>query len=270
MSIINLTEITWKEFENLEKEKTIGTIVLSPIEEHGLHLPLGTDYIIANDIFLETIKRLDKKNSGYNYLIYPSFAIGYNNSISNFPGTFCFRINTIKEILIDLIENYIRNNVKKIIIFNHHLDLGQIKAIQEVKQWIMKKNKVVILDITSSIMYSENRLESHEEETEIHADIRETSFMLYRYPEKVKTIYKNLPEKKLDIKNFFREGKTYFTESGITDGYIGNPAQATYEIGEKNYENMINEILTVIDEYIEKNTDFKISKKIQSIFKFIR
>lgn len=266
MSIINLTDINWKEFEILNKKKSIGTIVLSPIEEHGPHLPLGTDYIIANDCFFNIINILEEKNPDYNYLIYPSFALGYNKSISDFPGTFCIRIETIKNLLIDIIENYIKNNIRKVVVFNHHLDLGQIKAIQQAKLWVEEKYNVSILDLSSSIIYSEI---SEKYEEEIHGDIRETSFMLYRYPHLVKSIYKNLPNRKLDIKKFYKEGNIYFSQMGIKEGYIGNPRKATYENGKKYYEMMMKKMEQIISKYIENKKVPEISLEIKKILNFI-
>lgn len=39
----NIMEMTWKEIDEVNKAKGILCITVAPIEEHGLHLPLGTD-----------------------------------------------------------------------------------------------------------------------------------------------------------------------------------------------------------------------------------
>ncbi|APR01939.1 creatinine amidohydrolase family protein [Clostridium botulinum] len=83
MSILNMEKITWKEILNLDKDKSVILVALSPIEEHGPHLPLGTDYIAAKDLLKATIDSLEKQNNLYNYIIYPSLPIGYNELSRN-------------------------------------------------------------------------------------------------------------------------------------------------------------------------------------------
>ncbi len=60
--IIQLEELTWKQIEKLDKKKTILFIPISPLEEHGPHLPVGTDLLTSRDAAKEAIKTLNKKN----------------------------------------------------------------------------------------------------------------------------------------------------------------------------------------------------------------
>lgn len=41
MKVIQLEEMSWKQIEELDNEKTIFFIPVSPLEEHGPHLPVG-------------------------------------------------------------------------------------------------------------------------------------------------------------------------------------------------------------------------------------
>ncbi len=41
MSIFNMEKVTWKDIHNLDKDKSAVFVALSPIEEHGPHLPLA-------------------------------------------------------------------------------------------------------------------------------------------------------------------------------------------------------------------------------------
>ena len=66
MSILKMEQITWSEIENLDKKKSVVLVALSPIEEHGPHLPLGTDYISAKDLLKSVVNNLEKQNKEYN------------------------------------------------------------------------------------------------------------------------------------------------------------------------------------------------------------
>ena len=56
--IIKLEELNWKEIEELEKDKAIFFLPISPLEEHGPYLPVGTDLLMSQDAAVESIKIL--------------------------------------------------------------------------------------------------------------------------------------------------------------------------------------------------------------------
>ncbi len=41
--MIKFEELNWKELDEFDREKTVFFLPISPMEEHGPHLPLGTD-----------------------------------------------------------------------------------------------------------------------------------------------------------------------------------------------------------------------------------
>ncbi len=47
ISIIEFSELNWKQIDELPKEKTVFFLPISPMEEHGPHLPVGTDFLTA-------------------------------------------------------------------------------------------------------------------------------------------------------------------------------------------------------------------------------
>ncbi|QRI53346.1 MerR family transcriptional regulator [Clostridium botulinum] len=82
------------------------------------------------------------------------------------------------------------------VIVNHHLDLGHIKAIENAKDILNKGCSLKVLEVASSIIYSQSEKENAKivnsdlgMEREIHANVRETSFMLFKHPELVKDCY---------------------------------------------------------------------------------
>jgi hypothetical protein len=51
--MIKFEELNWKELDALDREKTIFFLPISPMEEHGPHLSLGTDLFSARDAAAE-------------------------------------------------------------------------------------------------------------------------------------------------------------------------------------------------------------------------
>ncbi|HCL4438941.1 creatininase [Clostridium botulinum] len=270
MSILNMEKITWKEILNLDKDKSVILVALSPIEEHGPHLPLGTDYIAAKDLLKATIDSLEKQNNLYNYIIYPSLPIGYNESIMNYPGTVFFKSETIENILIDLGESISRAGFKKMVIVNHHLDLGHIKAIENAKDILNKVCSLKVLEVASSIIYSQSEKENAkivnsdlDMEREIHADVRETSFMLFKHPELVKDCYNTLDSIYMDMKEFIKSSERCWRRYGIEEGYIGSPAKGSKEKGEVQFEDMIKNTVELIFKFLQYGYVPELSKEIK-------
>jgi creatinine amidohydrolase len=66
---------------------------------------------------------------------------------------------------------------------------------------------------------------------EIHADVKETSFIQYRYPHLLKGDADQLPPVFIDINEGLRKGHSTFKEMGVQAGYIGSPSRSTDEYG---------------------------------------
>ncbi|MHB9928302.1 creatininase family protein [Clostridium botulinum] len=270
MSIVNMERITWKEIDNLDKDKSVIFVALSPIEEHGPHLPLGTDYISAKDLLKAVIDNLEKQNNAYNYIIHPSFPIGYNECVMNYPGTISFKSKTIENIIVDLGESISRAGFKKMVIVNHHLDLGHIKAIENAKDILNKECSLKVLEVASSIIYSQSKKENAkivrndlDMEREIHADVRETSFMLFKHLELVKDCYSTLEPIYMDMKEFIKSDGRCWREYGIEEGYIGSPAKGSKEKGKVQFEDMVKNTVELIFKFIQYGYVPELSKKIK-------
>lgn len=267
MSIFKMEKMTWKEVESLDKDKTVALVALSPIEEHGPHLPLGTDYISARELLNAVVNNLEIQNENINYLIHPSFPLGYNECVMNYPGTISFRAETVKNVIVDFGESISRSGFKKMVILNYHLDLGHIKAILSAANILEERCALKVLEAASSIIYSG---EEGEASKEIHADFRETSFMLYKYPELVKECYKNLEPVYLDVEQFVKNGGRCWRQYGIKDGYIGSPAKATKESGKIQFRQSVECITELIMNFIERDYIPELSNGIKTAMSHMR
>lgn len=271
MSILKMENMIWKEIRELDKGKSVIIAALSPIEEHGPHLPLGTDYILAKDFLDDVVNRLEEKNNEYNYIMHPPFPVGYNECVMNYPGTISYKAKTIENLIIDFGESIKRSGFSKIVLVNHHLDLGHIKAIENAKEVLSNEFDVEILEVASSIICCENpdkfiksSIEGIEMENEIHADFRETSLMLYKHPELVKDCYNKLKPTYMNIKEFIKNGKRYWEEWGIEEGYVGSPSKSSKEAGEKIFNDSVENIIYLILEFVENNNIPQLSKNIKN------
>jgi creatinine amidohydrolase len=125
-----MAEMTWPEIEEMVNQKAIVLIPVGVIEEHGPHLPHGTDIFVAYTQAHDVWEHLKKKNIAS--VIAPPFYWGGIKALTRqFPGTFTSRPETIVAIVNDILASLDRAGFLKAILFNSHGDDLHIKALHE-------------------------------------------------------------------------------------------------------------------------------------------
>lgn len=125
-----MAELTWVEIERLAKEVAIVLVPVGVIEEHGPHLPLGTDIYLA---YAQAHDVRDVLNEmGISSVIAPPFYWGGIKAIpKEFPGSFPCRKEVIIEMLKDILGSLNNAGFTKVVFFNNHGDGEHIEAILE-------------------------------------------------------------------------------------------------------------------------------------------
>ena len=239
-----LLNLTWMELEALDKNHSIVLVPLSPIEEHGPHLPLGTDIFGAQDIAETAAGYLCEKNPLLQVVLSPTIPLGCAPITADFPGTISLRGKTLFHLLVDFCSSLAKSGFKYIIITNHHLDSVHLKAIMEAIETVTEKFQIKIIETASRILYSGIIIDEIVEgqqlglsmKTEVHADVRETSYIKYRYPHLLKQTSEHLPPVLINVSDGLKKGFKTFKAMGAEQGYIGSPALATEKLGKIHLE----------------------------------
>lgn len=82
-----LSDLSWVEVEALNKDQTCVLVPLSPIEEHGPHLPLGTDIFGARDIAELAARNCCADNPEVQLVLTPFIPLGCAGITADFPST---------------------------------------------------------------------------------------------------------------------------------------------------------------------------------------
>jgi creatinine amidohydrolase len=104
-------ENTWKEIEDAGVRTAVVTV--GSTEQHGTHLPLSTDTLIAEHFARAVAERLGA------YLT-PSIPIGQSQDWLDFPGTLSFSPETMKGIITDIVESLVTTGFTTIIFVSIH------------------------------------------------------------------------------------------------------------------------------------------------------
>ena len=242
--IRQLEEMSWKHIDALDRKKTIFFLPISPLEEHGPHLPVGTDLIIARDAAKEAIKILQKKNPELTYVLMPSIPIGYARVGSDFPGTVSTDVKTVKNTVYSICASLAKHGFHYVLICSYHMELGHLKGIYQGMEKAKRLHQMKIYEPQGPYFYNGEVLKREpklgfDTQKEVHGCFRETSLMKYQYPYLVDESYKNLQSIYIDLSSPRVIGKT-FKELGIKDGYVGSPARADTDYGRWFFQETVN------------------------------
>lgn len=239
-----MADMNWTE---IEKKGQAGVPVLFPlgvIEQHGPHLPLGTDIYFSYAV-CKRIK-VELEELGKDCLIAPPYYWGINHCTNAFPGTFSLKPETMKLVLLDIFSNLHQFGFDKIYCINEHGDTLHVQTILEaIKQantdfqmeikLVLEPYELPLYQLSGTeeyllvdgAEYPNESFDEKEDAFEIHAGAYETAAMNYFYPGVPnKKLAETLPDYSLN-----NESMTQWLEGGeaarkvVPLGYAGNPAQ---------------------------------------------
>jgi creatinine amidohydrolase len=244
IKIIKFEELSWKKIQELNKNKTIFFLPISPLEEHGPHLPVGTDLLTVRETANEAIRILNNKKPELNYILLPAIPVGYCKFNTDFPGSISVSGKIVRDIIYSVGSALGNHGFKYLIICTIHMAVGHLKGIYSAMKKLESDFSIKICEPWGPFFHN-NEIEKREPKLgfdtkkEFHAGFRETSLMKYQYPYLVDESYKNLQSIYRDMNSPRVLGKS-FKQLGLKDGYIGSPARADADYGRWFFNETVN------------------------------
>jgi creatinine amidohydrolase len=196
-------------------------------EQHGPHLPLGSDTII--------VERLaDDLSAEFGVLRAPTLEYGVNvMTEKSFAGNASLRRKTLHRALNDLVDTWEASGVREFILLTAHEHDPHLEALATV---ISSGARVRAVDIFG--MDLRDLLEGQTEP--MHGDEVDTSLILYLAPELVRMDLAQDYMMSRDELRRYRRGWLRIPEE--SPGSIGRPRLATAEKGRVLYERIHNQV----------------------------
>jgi len=176
-------EIHWPDLSGAQAERWIAVLPLAATEQHGPHLPFGTDVLIAQ-AYLARVHELLPANVPATFL--PLQPIGISTEHLNFPGTLTLPAETALKSWMAIGQSVARAGVKKLVMVTSHG--GNSAAMTLVAQDLRAHHGLLAVTTSWSRLSSPSELFSADELRHgIHGGGVETSIMLARYPQHVRS-----------------------------------------------------------------------------------
>lgn len=112
-----LTELKSNEAAALDKEKTIVVLPVGAHEQHGRHLPIGTDTIILQGVLKSFGERVP---DDMEILVLPAVTVGKSNEHMSFCGTMTLSLETLLHVVRDMAKSTARHGFQKFVMLNSH------------------------------------------------------------------------------------------------------------------------------------------------------
>jgi creatinine amidohydrolase len=251
---ILMHELTWPEIEAHVKHG--NDIVLIPVgatEQHGLHLPLGVDAMVAARV-------AEDSGRAAGVLVTPPIWSGWSPHHLAYSGTISLRPETLTAVVVDTCRSLIHHGFNKLVIVNGHrianlppLQIAAGRVRNTTGAYCAVVDPIFVAETVGRRIFGEGKLG--------HADELETSHMIHLYPELVhmEKAVKNPPHIRqfhcIDpyVANIDRvyAPPTMATYREATDhafGTGGDPSESTAEKGREYHEGLVQNMVKLIEE----------------------
>jgi creatinine amidohydrolase len=231
---VRLQDLTWKEAAAVLTPETIVMIPLGAAsKEHGPHLKLGNDLLIAEYLTKEVMARTAVVVAPVvDYNFYPAFV--------EYPGATSLRLETARNLIVDICRGLAHFGPRKFYVLN--TGVSTLRPLKEASEELAREGiHMQYTDILHASADVEKQISKQPEGT--HADEIETSMMLYIAPKSVdmSKAAKDFPQGKGPLQWGDPQAPVY-SPSGV----YGDATLATREKGEKVVQAQIEFILREI------------------------
>lgn len=227
-----LAECTWVEVADYLEHDHRLIVPIGTCEQHGRHLPLGTDSIVAERIARDL-------SAEFGVMVAPTLAYGVNVASEDaYAGGSSLRRKTLHRALNDLLATWEGHGFEEFILVTAHNHDPHIDAVTTVVTEHARPRTVNVYGVDVTPFLDE------QEEAE-HGGEAETSLLLYLAPELVRRDeIRDFPLDPEQMRRYLR-GRLAKLPAGC-EGAIGHPSAATAKKGEKVYRHILERIRATI------------------------
>ena len=246
MNTINLDSLTSPEVKSLCLSIDVDVILpLGAIEQHGPHLPLNVDVLIAEKVADLVASELVRH--GLKIVVAPTFVYGDSSHHLGFAGTMSLHNESLVSSLRDLCHSILKSGFRRIYLLTGHA--GNCDAMNQIENEFGKSQIIAVADWPSIRGKLHNaateKLSLLPEVVGTHAGHFETSIMMLISPDKVR---QNLIEvgvigNPADIGAKLRSlGMQRVSENGV----IGDPRSSSASAGKIYLDTLVDLHVEVI------------------------
>ncbi len=253
VSTRSIGELTFPDISKRLNARSILCLPIGSIEQHGPHLPLNTDVVLAEEYTRRIIARWGET---YDLWQLPTLAVSLAREHQWAPGTLSLSIETMKSLLCELGREITRSLlVRNLAVINGH---GGNRGILEALAQDLRADFGINVCVLHPAAWAE--VDPTVAVPEIHAGKNETSMMLAITPHLVRREH----IAQLNTSSTGDVARTTILDQAVTwpwttrdqkiaeMGVIGNPKAASAEFGERLLNEVAEKAGSVLKQLLER------------------
>jgi len=263
LSVHRLEEMSTPALDACDRARTAVILTVSPLEEHGPHLPVGVDAFAARHLARAVADRLVSQRPDWTVLLAPTLHLG--SFTFETVGTISVRQRVVRDTLVDYGRSLARAGFRYIFVANGHGGPGHLTALEEASAIVSRRYDVTMASVTGHLAweffrgrylpkieaalgrtFTDEEREAFAEDA--HGGWWETSLMLMLRPDLVDESYRDLPPARYSLAE--RVVPNYPLRRGGL-GYVGHPALADPVFAKAAIEVLMTEAMDMIEGMID-------------------
>ncbi len=241
----DVRRLTAPDLASLDRARTVFVVPIGTLEEHGPHLPSGSDSLSVEHAIDRMLPRLQKAFPDRFFVRMPMEPYGYGgaNEIGGLyvhPGTYAIRSSTLRALVADVGAEIAQNGFHWILVVHGHASPYHSVAISDACDFVSETYRVTMRNVTSTVWADPEHLAAagtiaekyfSKKEIEaigmdIHAGTSETSSLLGSHPHLVGSYKKLPPQSAPDM-----AGLVKIAHTPGWQGYLSAPSKARADYG---------------------------------------
>jgi len=241
-----VADLTRDEFAEAMREGRWLLLPFGSVEQHGPHLPLGTDLFYAEHVCLAVAERV-------NGLVAPGFPYGICRTMRNFPGTVSLSPETFAPLVREILGDYVRHGARKFVLLAGHAEDAQEGAMREAALSLVNVDPTLrILVIGPYAFLDPIRKESGLVGTDGHAGSIEISEMLVIAEDRVHL--DRIP--KVTRPRLSQFQVSAHPEAEFATGVRGDTSKVSRALGDRALSHTVAEIVRILQNMDAKGTEW--------------
>ncbi|MFK7794765.1 MAG: creatininase family protein [Gammaproteobacteria bacterium] len=237
----------WNVIQQAISDNLICVLPIGAVcKEHGLHLPLNTDYVQANWLAHQLALR-------FPLIVWPVISFAYYPAFTDYPGSWSISENTFIQCVTDILDSVGKHGENQLIFIN--TGISTIRPLEVAISQSPYEQRTTLINVYSGSHVNTVTNEIEEQKRGGHADELETSIMLAIDESLVSMQFAQagLVDIKKGPLNLNYPNKPNYSPTGA----MGNPALATKDKGKKILDAILKDLKEVIEPIANANSHLK-------------
>lgn len=201
--------------DEAERAASIAVLPVGSFEQHGDHLPLATDTVVASVIAREVAQK-------YPVMVLPPITISCSHEQAGWRGTVSIGARTLHQVVGDIADSLAQSEIHRLVLISGHggnyvlSNIAQEASVQGPRMAVFPQGR----DWDRARADAAMETSSHED---MHAGELETSILLATYPDMVRPGNETADWSADDRPHLLTLGMVAYTKSGV----VGRPSLGT-------------------------------------------